>query len=141
MILKLTNLKSTIIFTCFLFISLNTVAQQRKTNLCLSTASKECFCKSSFRQDETFRSISYSDELGSLRGSWSMYPVTDGYYDGYGHYKEGYHNEFSLQLYEPGNGNPAGSWLFDDNDYNGGSSFKAVYTSGRYTYEYTFVRE
>lgn len=85
--------------------------------------------------------VSYNDAIGSLRGSWSMYPVTDGYYDGYGHYREGYHNEFSLVLYEAGNNSPAASWIFDDNDYNGGSSFKAVYTTGNYTYEYSFVRE
>ncbi len=85
--------------------------------------------------------VSYSDALGSLRGSWSMYPVTDGYYDGYGHYREGYHNVFSLLMYESGNNNPAADWVFDDNDYNGGGSFKAVFTSGSYTYEYTFVRE
>ena len=85
--------------------------------------------------------VSYSDALGSLRGSWSMYPVTDGYYDWYGRYTQGYHNVFSLQLYEAGNNNPAADWVFDDNNYDGDSSFKAVYTSGNYTYEYNFVRE
>ena len=85
--------------------------------------------------------VSYSDAIGSLYGSWSMYPVTDGYYDGYGRYQQGYHNVFSLTLYEDGNSNPAGTWRFDENDYNGGSSFKAVYTQGGYTYEYTFVRD
>jgi len=85
--------------------------------------------------------VAYTDALGSLYGNWSMYPETDGYYDGYGHYQQGYHAVFSLLLYEPGNNNPAANWVFDDNDYNGGSSFKAVYTSGNYTYEYNFVRE
>ena len=85
--------------------------------------------------------VSYADAIGALRGSWSMYPVTDGYYDGYGHYTEGYHDVFSLVLYETGNNNAAASWIFDDNNYNGGGSFKAVYTSGNYTYEYNFVRE
>jgi len=85
--------------------------------------------------------LSYSDALGALHGSWNMYPVTDGYYDGNGHYREGYHNVFSIQLYEAGNGNPAADWVFDDNDYNGGTSFKAVYTTGSYTYAYNFVRE
>jgi hypothetical protein len=85
--------------------------------------------------------VLYKDAIGSLHGSWSMYPVTDGYYDGYGHYTEGYHNVFSLRLYEAGNNSPASNWVFDDNSYDGGSSFRAVYTSGNYTYEYTFVRE
>ncbi|MEO5592897.1 MAG: hypothetical protein ABIR15_09475 [Chitinophagaceae bacterium] len=85
--------------------------------------------------------LSYSDALGSLRGSWSMYPVTNGYYDGYGQYREGYHNVFSLLLYESGNNNPAANWIFDDNNYNGGGSFKAVYTEENYTYTYNFVRE
>jgi len=48
---------------------------------------------------------------------------------------------FSLRLYEPGNSNPAVNWTFDDNDYNGGNLFNAVYTSGNITYEYTFARE
>ena len=85
--------------------------------------------------------VGYSDALGSLQGSWSMYPVTDGYYDGYGHYKEGYHLVFSLRMYEPYNSTPAIDWFFDDNDYNGGSGFRAVYTSGNYTYQYNFARE
>jgi len=85
--------------------------------------------------------VSYSDALGSLRGSWSMYPVTDGYYDEYGHYTQGYHNVFSLVLYESGNNNPAANWVFDDNDYDGGNSFRAFYTAGGYTWQYNFVRE
>ena len=85
--------------------------------------------------------VSYNDGLGLLRGSWSMYPVSDGYYDGSGHYREGYHTVFSMLLYEPNNSNPAANWVFDDTDYNGGGSFKAVYTQGNYTYEYSFVRE
>jgi hypothetical protein len=85
--------------------------------------------------------VSYSDALGSLHGSWNMYPVTDGYYDGNGHYSQGYHVVFSLRLYEPGNSNLAANWIFDDNSFNGGSSFKANYNSGNYTYEYTFARE
>ena len=85
--------------------------------------------------------VSYSDALGVLRGSWSMYPVTDGYYDGNGHYTQGYHSVFSLRLYEANNSTPAAAWVFDDNDYNGGNRFKAVYTSGNDTYEYDFVRE
>ncbi len=85
--------------------------------------------------------VGYSDALGTLKGTWNMYPVTDGYYDGYGHYKEGYHVVFSLRMYEPYNSTPAADWFFDDNDYNGGSSFRAVYTSGNYTYEYSFARE
>lgn len=86
-------------------------------------------------------SLVYGDAIGTLHGSWSMYPVTDGYYDGYGHYTEGYHNVFSLRLYEAGNSNPAADWIFDDNNYNGGSVFKAVYTSGNFTYQYNFARE
>ena len=85
--------------------------------------------------------VGYSDAIGSLRGTWSMYPVTNGYYDGNGHYTEGYHNVFTLRLYENGNNNAAANWVFDDNDYNGGSSFRAVYTSGNFTYQYNFVRE
>ena len=85
--------------------------------------------------------VYYSDGLGSLRGSWNMYPVTDGYYDGSGHYREGYHTVFSLNLYEAGNNSPAANWVFEDNDFNGGDRFKAVYTKGSYTYEYNFVRE
>jgi len=85
--------------------------------------------------------VVYSDALGVLRGSWSMYPVTDGYYDGMGRYREGYHSVFSLILYEGGNSNPAANWLFDDNNFDGSNSFKAVYTQGNYTYEYSFVRE
>ena len=85
--------------------------------------------------------LSYKDVLGSLKGNWTMRPVTSGYYDDNGRYTEGYHVVFSMQLYEPGNGNPAADWIFDDNDFNGGNVFKAVYTSGNKTYEYTFARE
>lgn len=85
--------------------------------------------------------VIYSDNLGVLRGSWNMYPVTNGYYDWSGRYREGYHKAFSLVLYEGNTSNPAASWLFDDNDFDGGSSFKTVYTQGNYTYEYSFVRE
>ncbi|MEO5681990.1 MAG: hypothetical protein ABIQ88_05070 [Chitinophagaceae bacterium] len=85
--------------------------------------------------------VTYGDALGSLRGSWSMYPVTNGFYDGNGHYAEGYHVVFSLRLYEASNSSPAASWTFDDNDYDGGNSFRAAYTNGSYTYEYSFVRE
>jgi len=85
--------------------------------------------------------LSYSDALGPLHGGWSMYPVSSGYYDENGRYTEGYHVVFSLRLYEPGNSNPAVNWTFDDNDYNGGNLFNAVYTSGNITYEYTFARE
>ena len=85
--------------------------------------------------------VLYRDAIGDLRGSWSMYPVTDGYYDGYGHYKEGYHVVFSLRMYEPYNSTPATDWFFEDNDYNGGAGFRAVYTSGSYTYQYNFARE
>lgn len=85
--------------------------------------------------------VSYRDALGTLRGNWSMYSRNDSYYDGNGRYTNGYHVMFSLQLYEAGNGNPAADWLFDDNDYDGGNVFRATYTSGNYTYEYTFARE
>jgi hypothetical protein len=85
--------------------------------------------------------ISYTDELGSLYGVWNMYPATNGYYDGNGNYREGYHVVFSLRLYEGNNSNPAVNWIFDDNDFNGRSSFKAIYTTNNYTYEYTFARE
>jgi hypothetical protein len=85
--------------------------------------------------------VAYSDAIGPLYGSWSMYPVTDGYYDGNGHYTEGYHVVFSLRLYEAGNNTPAANWTFAANDFNGGNSFRATYTSGNNTYEYTFARE
>ncbi len=85
--------------------------------------------------------VTYTDDLGILRGSWNMYPVSDGYYDGFGHYREGYHTEFSLVLYEGNNNHPAASWSFDDCNYDGSNNFKAVYTQGSFTYEYSFVRE
>lgn len=85
--------------------------------------------------------VVFSDALGVLRGNWNMYSATDGYYDNNGHYRVGYHSVFSLVLYEGNNSNPAANWLFDDNDFDGGSGFKAVYTQGNYTYEYNFVRE
>ena len=85
--------------------------------------------------------VVFSDAPGVVRGSWNMYPATDGYYDNNGHYRTGYHSIFSLVLYEGNNSNPVASWLFDDNDFDGGSAFKAVYTQGNYTYEYNFVRE
>ena len=85
--------------------------------------------------------VLYRDAIGDLRGSWSMYPVTDGYYDGNSHYTEGYHTVFSLRLYEANNSSAVANWVFDDNDYSGGSGFRAVYTTGNYTYEYNFLRE
>jgi hypothetical protein len=83
----------------------------------------------------------YTDALGSLSGVWDMYPVTDGYYDWNGHYREGYHVVFALRLYEGNNSSPAVNWLFDDNDFNGGGRFRATYTTNNFTYEYTFARE
>jgi len=85
--------------------------------------------------------ISYHDALGDLYGSWNLYPVTSAYYDGYGHYTEGYHQVLALSLYEAGNQHPAADWLFEDCDFNGGNSFAAAYTSGGFTYEFHFVRE
>ena len=85
--------------------------------------------------------VSYIDALGSLYGTWNMYPLTSGYYDWNGYYQENYHTVFSLRLYENNNSNPALNLLFDDNNYNGGNSFKAIYTTGNYRYEYTFIRE
>jgi hypothetical protein len=85
--------------------------------------------------------LSYNDAIGPLHGSWNMYPVTSGYYDRHGRYQEGYHVVFSMALYESGNDNPAADWVFDDSDYNGGGTFTASYTSGNYTYSYTFARE
>jgi hypothetical protein len=83
--------------------------------------------------------VAYGDALGSLHGRWDMYPVTSGYYDGNGNYVEGYHSIFTLKLYD--GSYPEVDWKFDDNNYKGGSRFKANYVSGGYQYEYTFVRE
>ncbi len=92
----------------------------------------------------TFRSngdLLYNDALGELRGTWSMHPANGGYYDENGRYAEGYHVLFSMRLYEAGNTNAAADWMFDDNNYNGGNTFKAIYNAGNTTYEYQFAKE
>ncbi|HTE12920.1 MAG TPA: hypothetical protein VK645_18195 [Chitinophagaceae bacterium] len=76
-----------------------------------------------------------------MRGSWNIYPVTDGYYDGHGRYKEGYHSVFSLVLYESSNSNPAANWIFDDNDYNGGAVSKLFIQRPITPVRTAFVRE
>jgi len=83
--------------------------------------------------------VDYIDGYGSLHGRWDMYPVTSGYYDGYGHYSEGSHSVFTIRLYD--GGVQELNWSFDDNSYQGGNRFKATYYSSGYQYQYTFVRQ
>jgi hypothetical protein len=85
--------------------------------------------------------LDYSDALGNLHGSWSMYPAYDGYYDNFGVYHDGLRNVFSLQLYNGAGHVPEIDWLFDNADYTGAGVFRATYISNGYHYEYTFVRE
>ncbi len=85
--------------------------------------------------------VDYSDALGNLQGTWNMYPVSDGYYDSYGNYRQELHNVFSMQLYNGAAHSPEINWVFDDASYNGGPVFKAIYSTGNYHYEFTFARE
>jgi hypothetical protein len=83
--------------------------------------------------------VTYIDSYGSLRGRWEMYSATSGYYDGNGHYSEGYHSIFNLRLYD--GSIQEVNWSFDDNNFQGGNRFKATYYDAGYQYQYTFVRE
>ncbi len=80
----------------------------------------------------------FTDQQGTMRGSWYVQTVTGGYYDEYGNYYTDVHQELQLQLSDPYTGSSINLYF---NDVNiGGGQMIGTYYDGNYVVRYRFSR-
>ncbi len=80
----------------------------------------------------------YYDNYNDMVGDWYMNTVTTGYYDEYGNYYNGPHNNFDVYVSDN-----SGNYIdlaFDYITFTGNNQFTSTYYNGKIVYRYTFAR-
>jgi hypothetical protein len=80
----------------------------------------------------------YSDDYGTMQGSWHMDLVSTGYYNSNGVFQTDMHNNFQFQVSD-GYGNNIDLY-FDDISFAGNNQFIATYYDGKHIQRFTFTR-